>query len=74
MIQHVILQSSLKSRDQVRSFNLNSDDTSNFHSYTVYVTTFLGFGANSALGRHKEDLLNSYVFPSPITQYCAILF
>lgn len=38
-------------------FNLGCQNNDHDHTYKVYVTTFLGFGANEAQERHEEGLI-----------------
>ncbi|XP_005094066.1 ectonucleoside triphosphate diphosphohydrolase 7 [Aplysia californica] len=59
-------------------FNLGCQDSDEEHAYKVYVTTFLGFGANSALDRYKSMLVEKSVADGhsagtesqPITDVC----
>lgn len=41
----------------VAEVNLGCQDSDTEHTYRVYVTTFLGYGANSARERYEEKLL-----------------
>ena len=44
-------------RLQVEDINLGCSDDDTEHSYKVFVKTFLGYGANEALARHRRDLI-----------------
>lgn len=40
----------------IAEFNLGCQETDVEHTYRVYVTTFLGYGANSAIDRYQTEL------------------
>ena len=44
-------------RLQVEEINLGCSEDDTEHSYMVFVKTFLGYGANEALARHRRDLI-----------------
>lgn len=46
-----------KDKGQVAEINLGCTEHDTEHTYRVFVTTFLGFGANQALERHNRYLL-----------------
>ena len=48
-------------RLQVEEINLGCSDDDTEHTYKVFVKTFLGYGANEALARHRRDLLLSQI-------------
>lgn len=50
-----------KERSQVTELNLGCKEHDMEHTYRIFVTTFLGYGANEALGRHQRDLILSQV-------------
>jgi Golgi nucleoside diphosphatase len=37
--------------------NLGCKDHDTEHTYRLFVTTFLGYGANQAMARHRRDLI-----------------
>ena len=46
-----------KDKSQVAEINLGCQEHDTEHTYRVFVTTFLGFGANEAMRRHERTLL-----------------
>ena len=44
-------------REMMSEFNLGCQESDIEHMYRVYVTTFLGYGANSAIDRYQELLI-----------------
>lgn len=48
-------------KSQVAEINLGCKDHDTEHTYRIFVTTFLGYGANEALARHRRDLVLSQV-------------
>ncbi|CAH1784625.1 unnamed protein product [Owenia fusiformis] len=53
------------SKSLLAEFNLGCQDSDIDHTYRVYVTTFLGYGANAARSRYEKMLVNNTVFYSP---------
>jgi len=45
-----------KDKSQVAEINLGCQEHDTEHTYRVFVTTFLGFGANEAMARHHRQL------------------
>ncbi|CAF0886637.1 unnamed protein product [Didymodactylos carnosus] len=43
--------------DDVAEFSLGTDEHSSYFKYKIYVTTFLGFGANKAYDKYIEQLI-----------------
>ncbi|XP_070210624.1 ectonucleoside triphosphate diphosphohydrolase 7-like isoform X2 [Littorina saxatilis] len=52
-------------REMIAEFNLGCQETDIEHTYRVYVTTFLGYGANSAIERYQEVLLKNNTLAKP---------
>ena len=52
-------------RDMIAEFNLGCQETDIEHTYRVYVTTFLGYGANSAIDRYQDALTKNYTTSRP---------
>ena len=50
-----------KERAQVFEINLGCKDHDMEHTYRIFVNTFLGYGANEALARHRRDLILSQI-------------
>ncbi|XP_074643292.1 ectonucleoside triphosphate diphosphohydrolase 4-like isoform X2 [Tubulanus polymorphus] len=48
-------------KNLIADFNLGCKNSDDDHNYRVYVTTFLGFGANSARQRYEELIINEAV-------------
>lgn len=46
---------------QLVEINLGCKEHDTEHTYRIYVNTFLGYGANEALARHRRDLVLSQV-------------
>jgi hypothetical protein len=44
-------------RSQVQEISLGCSNGGADHTYKIFVKTFLGFGANEALSRHRRDLI-----------------
>ena len=63
----LIFQNQLKKipRDMIAEFNLGCQETDIEHTYRVYVTTFLGYGANSAIDRYQDALTKNYTTAKP---------
>ncbi|XP_067940553.1 ectonucleoside triphosphate diphosphohydrolase 7-like isoform X2 [Watersipora subatra] len=51
-------KSKLKNKEKLVTFSLGSADNDPFHTYSLYVTTFLGFGANSAMARYRQGMVS----------------
>ena len=45
-----------KDKAQVAEINLGCKEHDTEHTYRIFVTTFLGFGANEAMARHQRQL------------------
>jgi len=56
-----------KDKNQVAEINLGCMDHDTEHTYRVFVTTFLGYGANEAMNRHLR-----YVFLGAITEAAGV--
>lgn len=61
--------------DLMAEFNLGCQENDMDHTYRLYVTTFLGFGANSALDRYEASLIHKspelgHDETHPITDQC----
>lgn len=50
---------SQKEKEQVVEINLGCRDFDSVHRYRIFVTTFLGYGANEAISRYHRHLLMS---------------
>ncbi|XP_059083836.1 ectonucleoside triphosphate diphosphohydrolase 7-like isoform X2 [Tigriopus californicus] len=48
-------------KNQVVEINLGCKDHDVEHTYRVFVTTFLGYGANEAMARHRRNLILSQI-------------
>merc|ERR550517_1121095 len=56
-----------KDKSQVAEINLGCQEHDTEHTYRVFVTTYLGFGANEAMRRHERTLfLESLVAQSQV--------
>ncbi len=44
-------------KSQTVEINLGCRQHDTEHTYRVFVTTFLGYGANEAMARHRRDLV-----------------
>ena len=44
-----------KDKSQVAEINLGCKEHDTEHTYRIFVTTFLGFGANEAMARHQRQ-------------------
>uniref|UniRef100_A0A1I8FEG5 Ectonucleoside triphosphate diphosphohydrolase 5 n=1 Tax=Macrostomum lignano TaxID=282301 RepID=A0A1I8FEG5_9PLAT len=53
-------------RDSIAEFNLGCRQSDAQHSHTLYVTTFLGYGANSARQRYEDTLLAAASAPATV--------
>ncbi|XP_076470889.1 ectonucleoside triphosphate diphosphohydrolase 7-like [Babylonia areolata] len=52
-------------RELIAEFNLGCQETDIEHTYRVYVTTFLGYGANSAIDRYQDSLVKDVAVTKP---------
>ncbi|KAL8580844.1 hypothetical protein ACOMHN_017348 [Nucella lapillus] len=52
-------------REMIAEFNLGCQETDVEHVYRVYVTTFLGYGANSAIDRYQDALVKDHATAKP---------
>jgi hypothetical protein len=70
----VVNQETLKKipREMIAEFNLGCQETDIEHTYRVYVTTFLGYGANSAIDRYQEQLTRTYSTDKPKYYYLSL--
>ena len=50
-----------KEKTQLTEINLGCKDHDTEHTYKLFVTTFLGYGANEAMARHRRDLILSQI-------------
>jgi len=46
-----------KERAEMVEINLGCKEHDTEHTYRLFVTTFLGYGANEAMARHRRDLI-----------------
>lgn len=55
-------------RELMADFNLGCQETDVEHTYRVYVATFLGYGANSAINSYQEILTRNYTSTTKSTK------
>lgn len=56
---HLLESLSTTDKNHIDSLNLGTQSSDADHTYKVFVTTFLGYGANEALSRHRRKLILS---------------